>query len=880
MLLNLLLTFTLLHHNSSLLSQEIGSDTSRYRNFLLIYTKNANSQRNKEFYAGFASYLSNNKVESSIRTMNLNSDGTKSFEKMLEVLQRAVNISHILSSYYNTIIATDSEAHRLIGSLGQKISTSHGVVSVVAEGADVKPIDGVSIISTRLFFRENFHLALRLFPETKNIIVITDSSPYGVVERSIAGSQLGRAKEQVKITYLSPNDFSSFHEFIYNIKSFPKRTAIILSSWSIDSFGNYKINNEYFPFLSQLEEYPIFASQNLMVGSGVIGGYTVSTWDIGYKVAEISNSLNNTTIIDTIKTSKLIFDYNVLNRWNLAVREMPKGSVIINKPDGLLDNYSIEINFIIVIFSLLTFAMFLFVLYHFRYRKLAEENMHLARDNIKKNEYLNLALESANSYTWTYNSADNRFEYDKNFYKITGIDNSLFTSLDDFLTLVHPDDKLLFVSRHSQGNLQNNGGFSLEYRLKSGSEEVYEWWERRGITHSNSPNQEESFTVYGMDFNVNNHKKRENELMEAIERAEQADKLKTAFLSNMSHEIRTPLNGIVGFAALMSDNSYDSEQKRQFAEIISENSSALMALVNDVLDLSKIDSNSITFQMASVSLKDQIFEVVKLMENQFGGKVKLNISVPQKDLFVWCDSMRNQQILSILLENTLKHLTQGEVTIGFTEKRGFAEIFIYDNGPGLSKEHLKNIFNRFYKADNFKPGLGLGLPICKALVERFGGQISAESKEGAGLKITYTLPLAKRNTDNTDQITPVAPVAIEQKQRPLILVAEDMESNFLLLKVILSQKYDIIWAKDGEEAIKLYKEHNPDLILMDIKMPVMDGLEATRTIREISATTPILAQTANAFENDHKRAREAGCNDVITKPIKTTHLLNTIAKYI
>ncbi|HON54763.1 MAG TPA: response regulator, partial [Bacteroidales bacterium] len=199
-----------------------------------------------------------------------------------------------------------------------------------------------------------------------------------------------------------------------------------------------------------------------------------------------------------------------------------------------------------------------------------------------------------------------------------------------------------------------------------------------------------------------------------------------------------------------------------------------------------------------------------------------------------------------------------------------------DTGIGIEENKIPFIFDRFFKVNEYVSGTGIGLPLCKAIVTKLGGTIWAESQLGKGTTIRYTINLV----NVVDKSVKPDSKNETEKEKPLILIAEDMESNYQLLDVILCKQYKLLWAKNGEECLEMFKVHNPPLILMDIKMPVMDGLEATKIIRQYSKEVVIIAQTANAFESDHKIAIDAGCNDVIVKPIRASSLLSTVKKYL
>ncbi|MBP1671993.1 MAG: Autoinducer 2 sensor kinase/phosphatase luxQ, partial [Bacteroidetes bacterium] len=448
------------------------------------------------------------------------------------------------------------------------------------------------------------------------------------------------------------------------------------------------------------------------------------------------------------------------------------------------------------------------------------------------------------------------------------------------LEIVHPDDRKKLVVAFENMRNQKTKSVTVEYRLSVNRDDKWQWWERRGIIYSDVNKPDDFRFLYGMDINIDSLKRRETDLLNAKLKAEESDRLKSAFLSNMSHEIRTPLNGIVGFASLLTDPDYSESEKTEFANIINTNSKILMALISDILDLSRIESNSMSFEFSKFDLSQQINETIDSYKLSLPEGIELTSDVPEEPLLIFADSIRNRQILNNLINNAIKFTPNGKITVGYKETEKGVEIFVKDTGKGIKEDQQSKIFERFYKADEFTTGTGLGLSICKAIVHKFSGEIWVESKNEKGATFHYTIPKDSCYTENEEDQAEALSLPETGEVKKTILVAEDLDSNYLLIEIILSKRYKVIRAKDGKEAISLFNEQNPDLILMDIKMPVMDGLEATKEIRNISGKIPIIALTANAFESDQIEAKTAGCNEVLTKPVKSSLLYLVIEKYL
>lgn len=410
--------------------------------------------------------------------------------------------------------------------------------------------------------------------------------------------------------------------------------------------------------------------------------------------------------------------------------------------------------------------------------------------------------------------------------------------------------------------------------------------------------------IVSIEWDVTELELMRRELQAAKEKAELSDDLKSAFLANMSHEIRTPLNAIVGFSRLIAESN-DQEERNTFYDIVEKNNERLLQLINEILDLSKIESGTVVFTISAVPLSVLFKEIYDAHIFRKPKGVELIYERPEKDLIIDTDKNRVFQVMSNLIGNAFKFTQEGTVSYGYKQDGNKIVFHVTDTGVGIEEEKLGEVFKRFAKLNNFAQGTGLGLSICKSIIERLGGEITVNSCYKKGTTFIFTLPYTSLNeTENShpqkfankSETKHANDLNVEkeqkdQKDEPIIkkpksdneiriLIAEDNDSNFDLLKAILGKTYKLFHAHNGIEAVTLFEEISPDLILMDIKMPDLDGLEATKIIREISSNVPIIAQSAFAFEQDRKSALEAGCNDFITKPISQTVLNGVINKWL
>ncbi|MFK2643455.1 ATP-binding protein [Bacteroides fragilis] len=418
--------------------------------------------------------------------------------------------------------------------------------------------------------------------------------------------------------------------------------------------------------------------------------------------------------------------------------------------------------------------------------------------------------------------------------------------------------------------------------------------------------------IVSIEWNITQLELMRRELIESKEKAETSDKLKSAFLANMSHEIRTPLNAIVGFSRIISESD-NAEERREYYEIVDANNERLLQLINEILDLSKIESGIVEFTYGPVRLHTLCKEIHDAHVFRCPQGVELRFDSPDEALSIHSDKNRIFQVFSNLIGNAFKFTTEGSVSYGYKQEGERVVFYVKDTGLGIEPEKLGRVFQRFAKLNNFAQGTGLGLSICKTIIERLGGEIAVSSEVGTGTTFTFWLPLenviqdtetgtnshlpgeavgtqpsevlpAKEDTtrpkeETTEKEEDLQATAVGT-EKATILIAEDTDSNFDLLNAILGRKYRLVRAKDGMEAVTMYDEVNPDLILMDIKMPNLDGLEATRIIRQLSAEVPIIAQSAYAYEHDRNAAEEAGCNDFISKPIAQEKLKEKIKKWL
>ncbi len=381
------------------------------------------------------------------------------------------------------------------------------------------------------------------------------------------------------------------------------------------------------------------------------------------------------------------------------------------------------------------------------------------------------------------------------------------------------------------------------------------------------------------------------ELEEAKVKAEESDRLKSAFLANMSHEIRTPMNSILGFSDLLRECESESE-RQEFINIINNNGEVLLTLLNDIIDLSKIEGGQLAIKPETVDVVDLMKEIEQLYIAKISKlkktNLKLNLALPAnyKNLQIKTDRSRLFQIFVNLIDNAIKFTDEGSVIIGFHIKDSYLKFYVKDTGIGIKKSDLKIIFERFTQVrsmyDGKYGGTGLGLSISDKLVKMLGGKLSVESKIKEGSVFSFSLPLLTAGIKKSNYKKKVIVRNTKKKKDRTILIVEDEDSSKRLIETLLAPlKFKILSVSSGEEAVEICQNNeNVNLVLMDLKLPHMSGFEATTRIKNLHKNIFVVAQTALKYENEKEQFLKCGCDDFITKPIKTKRLINAINKFM
>ena len=528
-------------------------------------------------------------------------------------------------------------------------------------------------------------------------------------------------------------------------------------------------------------------------------------------------------------------------------------------------------------------------------RKRAERELLEAKEIADENEFFlreSQAVGKVGSYK--ANFITGYWKSSEALDRIFGIEMHYDRSIEGWLDIVHPEDRNDLNNYLNIEVIGKRIPFNREYRIVRINDKLTRWVQGFGATSFDSLGN--ITEMIGTIQDITDRKLIEIELRLAKEKAEENDRLKSAFLANISHEIRTPMNGILGFSDLLKDPKLTGKEQNEYIEIIDKSGKRMLNIINDIVDISKIDSGQMKVNISESNINEQIeyiYDFFKPEVEQKGMHLYFKNALPSKESVIQTDFEKVTVILTNLVKNAIKFSDKGSIEFGYEIGRDKAchvsmpmelQFFVKDTGIGIPKEMQETIFERFIQVEignkRAYQGAGLGLAISKNYVEMLGGRIWIESEEGKGSIFHFTLPY--RNENMPENVSYVSHLEKEKhiKDLKILLVEDDELSNHYLTIIVSSFGKKIINVKTGKEAIDACK-NNPDidLVLMDIQLPEMNGYDAAQEIRKFNPSVVIIAQTAYALTGDKEKSLEAGCNDYIAKPISSIALKGLIQKY-
>jgi PAS domain S-box-containing protein len=519
-------------------------------------------------------------------------------------------------------------------------------------------------------------------------------------------------------------------------------------------------------------------------------------------------------------------------------------------------------------------------------RKNAEQQLIKAKEKAEESEkQLKYSQKVARIGYYILNIQTGLWTSSEMLDEIFGINKNYIRDVQGWLNLIHPDFQQEMLNYFSVNIHKNHETFDKSYQIiniKTG----HSCWVH-GLGTLEFDNNGNLLKMFGTIQDISKSKSVEQELIEAKEKAEDNQRLKSAFLANMSHEIRTPMNGILGFTLLLQEADLSVENQKEYIDIIQKSGNRLLSTVNDIIEISKIESGEIKVTKSEVDIIGHLDTQVAFFRPE-AKKKNIDITVQNNingnNLTIETDKNKLNSIVSNLIKNAIKYTNKGTINVGLKIENDQILFSCKDTGIGIPKSRQEAIFNRFEQADiedkQAHQGSGLGLSIVKTYVEILDGKIWLESEEGLGSTFYVSLPYEHKKKEEQIIQQEIKSSYSGIKNINVLIVEDDDISSMHLLAIIKAKVKNIRTAKNGIEAIDILKNDSSiDLILMDLKMPRMDGIQASIKIREFNKDVVIIAQTANAFETDKQKALNAGCNGYISKPIKKDILFELINKY-
>lgn len=750
--------------------------------------------------------------------------------------------------------------------------------------------------------RETVEAILKLKPYTKEIYIVNDYLKSGRAWAKTIRKNLAEFESRIKLTH---NKNLTIEELQRKIHSFKDGTVILFGVYFSDRNQSYFTFEKLGSTLMKDCPVPVFCLLNFNLRDGVVGGKVVSGYYQGKVMCKIGKRILAGEDVDSIPVSKVganqfIFDYSALVKYNLERSDLPPDSLVLNVPFSFYDTYKTYVWAILIIFSMM-FSLILLLIFNVKSRRLSEKKYKDIYDNASEgifqttSEGLIVGVNPALARILGYASP-----------------NEMVASISNLATQLYAKQKdrerfLVEISEHGVVHdfeapvvRKDKSIIHVSFNARTVKDEkgVVRYLEGT-VTDITTRKKAEEALLKHRDELEEQVQKRTEDLLEAKEQAEIANQAKSSFLANMSHELRTPLNAVIGFSQLMVRAGNMDPEQTQNLNIISRSGEHLLDLINQVLELSKIESGRMTLEIRNFdlyALLDDLEDLFKLKVDTKG--LSLNFfkeaNLPR---FIQADDVKLRQIIINLLSNAIKFADNGAVSLkakqitnggeGRDEKRIKLHFEIEDEGQGIASEEMDGLFEAFIQSKtgrDSQEGTGLGLSVSKGFVELMGGEIAAESEPGKGSRFSFSIT-AESGAEMLTELKPARRVLGLKPGQPdsRILVVDDKPDNCKLLsKLLAGVGFVVKEAVNGKEAVAIWRSWAPHLVWMEMRMPVMDGYEATRIIKDDKdgPKTKIIALTASAFDEERALVLAAGCDDFMRKPFHEWKLFELMALHL
>lgn len=738
--------------------------------------------------------------------------------------------------------------------------------------------------------KETVDMMLGMFPDMRKLVFMGDGLYINRHLSHVIREYLDMKYPDVEYEWLLADEDAVMMHYLNNTDP---NIGLLLSTWYYTAIGihGYPVMRTADSFIINGAKRPVFGMRSAYMGYGLIGGYFVSNDEVFANVeAALSDLISGKRMSEVpfrFPTQEFPYiNYSKLQDLGLPESICPENTVFVEKPITFWDKYS---QYIIIGGIVLALLLIFYII-----------RCYLRRRPRLRKAYDTLVNSMPIGYMQVVVNLDRMGNVKK--VKYVGQNQALKTLMEEHDIKELKSEEFTDYWQETADTISADDSPKGQI-VKAIDDDTYIEF----LLNKDPKSTDTRILLDVFAIDVSDKMKVEQVLREAARKAVEADSMKTAFLANMSHEIRTPLNAIVGFSNLLCKTD-NQEKKKKYIEIIETNNQLLLKLIGDILDISKADSDKLIFNMHTVDINKLLTTVCNGVDLEKKPDVRIEVRPGLEQCMITSDPYRITQVLNNLLTNAIKFTERGTITVGYDlTPNNMLRFYVKDQGLGISASDMPKLFNRFSKLNSFIQGTGLGLSISKEIIEKLGGTMRAESPgRGMGSTFYFTIPyVLDKTVENVDSDTAsVDQIRIEafkkrkaklsaqnkeskdlsmpsyKQERKKLLVVEDNVSNLQLFREFLSEKFDLVTANDGDEAVRLYAKETPDLILMDINLPYKDGYEATAEIRQLSKTVPILAVTAYAQNSDREKIMNSGFTSYLSKPVDEDDLVNEIRRFL